>query len=86
MELALFTGNYKLTNDTINVSLKNKNRYMRQSRFPAVNYKALFVTNRDFEFVEIPGVRFTFVTKPGRKAAKITFLQGEKDFEAICID
>ncbi|MCH5719058.1 DUF3471 domain-containing protein [Niabella hibiscisoli] len=85
-ELASYTGNYKLDDDTITVSLKNNSLYMRQSRFPAVNYKAIFVTNKDFEFVEIPEARFAFVTEPGKKASKITFRQGGKNFEAIRID
>lgn len=85
-QMKLFTGNYQLPNDTIKVALVNNDLYFRQSRFPAVNYKARFTASNEFEFAEIPDAKFKFINETGKKASKIAFRQGGKDFEAIRID
>lgn len=83
---ALFTGKYLLPNDTIHISLENKELFIRQSRFPAVHYKALFITDTEFELAEIPDVRFKATIEPGTKASKISFTQGGRNFEAKRVD
>ncbi|WP_114791325.1 serine hydrolase [Niabella yanshanensis] len=85
-QMELYTGNYQLPGDTIKVALVNNDLYFRQSRFPAVNYKARFTTGNELEFAEIPDAKFKFINEAGKKASKIVFLQGGKDFEAIRVD